>query len=61
MCLILEGLSDELLLDIAKEISGDWRDLGIYLNLRNSDLDNIDSDKRTVSEKAFASLIKWNY
>ena len=53
-------LSDECLLDIAKNLGRSWTEVGIRLGMDKTELDNIESESRSVSQKAFDMLIKWN-
>ena len=44
---------------IAFEIGSDWLRFGRELNLEAAELDNIDSDKKKVADKAAEALTIW--
>jgi hypothetical protein len=48
-----------LLIEIAEEFGGCWREMGRYLLKKQCSVENIDADYSKVSEKAYQILRKW--
>ena len=53
-------MSDKGLFNLAKEVSANWRELGINLDMTKTELDGIGAlENRIESDKGFEMLIRW--
>ena len=54
-----DGPSDDVLEDLALELGGKWEKLGRRLGFNQTTIENFDSAKRELEDKAFKMLMAW--
>lgn len=54
-------MSDEVVLDVAEKVGAGWKKLGLKLNLRSQDLDNLEYDHRFdgAVEICYRTIATW--